>query len=177
MRIYQKSKFGIYADYLQRSDTDSEVSMGEVKRNSHKLWTFGVASCVVMAVYNQSSGQGILGHFSSISPTSESNPFLSNEEFDGLRFLETVESLPELGPLSQTEIWLGGVALYQSEKTAVRQSKLADRLHAENIINKLFIAQGIATHDFIVDWNQEEYDLYVDFDILTASLLVQHYID
>jgi chemotaxis receptor (MCP) glutamine deamidase CheD len=173
MIINQAHTIGELRDYLLTPSDEIEVFQGEWRYGVSKLTTMSVASCVVLAAHNRSTKRGMIGHFSCISPTAQSNPQLSNEQFDTNAFNNSVDYLPNLGLLSDTQIWLGGAALYTDDSTEIRNGTLADRLYAEARVADLVRRYGVVDDVIIRDWNTTENELYIRLDCESGSLFVQ----
>jgi hypothetical protein len=159
-------------DFSRETD-HSDILQGEYGISTDILATFRVDNCIVLAAHNERANQGMLGHFSSISPTARANPELANEQFDTDTFMASVESLDDLGPTAQTSLWLGGAALHPWSSLMTKASIRHDRRFAERQIHTVAAQIGIVVSNIMVDWNTSLHDLNVWLDCPSGLLVVE----
>lgn len=174
MELNKPDSIKDFADYIVLPEEVIHVPQGSWARGHEELVTVGVATCIVIVAHNTLTGEGLLGHFSSIAPESHSNPKLKNEHFDTDSFIEALGVIPTLGPPELTQIWVGGGDVHTEDSETYHEEVLIDRDFALQGIIEVTVSNGIPTDAIKIDWKNTGQDLYISLDCRTHTLLIQN---
>lgn len=89
--------------YRKPRDLGEDVEVGNFEYGDGIFSTFGASTCLVLAAHNSGSRMGLLGHFKSFTGGRD-------DLSDAIIYETALSTLPDLGQLDKTEVWLGGVA-------------------------------------------------------------------
>ena len=174
MEINKHEDFKDFADYLVLPEKATMVPQGSWARGHEELATVGVATCVIIIAHNSLTGEGLVGHFSAISPESHSNPRLKNENFDTESFKEAVSAIPTLGPPERTQLWVGGGDVHGKDGQYYYEEVLLDRDFALQTINEMVTVNGMPSDAVRIDWKNTGQDLFISLDCHANTLLIQN---
>lgn len=123
----------------------TDVDLGNFEYGEGIFSTFGASTGLVLAAHNSESRMGLLGHF---------NSFVGGKDglSDAVVYETALCTLPDLGPLNKTDVWLGGVAPSRigDLDVAMENRQFAiDRLDAYR--ERLIITEAPVT----ISWNPE----------------------
>jgi hypothetical protein len=173
MRIDKSSEAIRLNDDLITTGQSIDVVQGEWRIGTGKLSTIGVASCLALAAHNEATRKGLLGHFSTISPEAQSNPKLACEQFNDITFDEALAHLPELGPVRETYIWLGGAALQSDRSLTVNSSIMSDRRYGRTKLAETAARFGFKDTAINLGWSPPDSEVYIRLDCEAGRLLVR----
>jgi hypothetical protein len=144
----------VHAERRQRPQTDVSVEPDEWEQANGKLFTYSASTCIVLAALNVQTGEGILGHFTSMKGFGSEEPLLD----------ETIRAIRLLGSEEDTHLWLGGGGLFEGGSS---EEVATDRAYALARIAELNNAAQTT-----VQWLEGE-AVHVDLDCLNRHLLVR----
>lgn len=143
-----------------------DVDMGGWKVSSKELKTSGASTCIVLAAHNESTRQGMIGHFSSIA---EEPP---GDFRHGQSFREAIAAINSLGDPTATTIWLGGGAPFiEDGKDSVEQ----DRSLAEELTSQYIKDSVIPETQLEIEWSEQGRVLDIELNCEIGILVVHNY--
>ena len=138
------------------------------RRSREQLIAGASEECVTLAAHNAATRQGLLGHFSAVAGDwgrqLPASPWWRYLGMNG--FASAIEQLPDLGPATETSIWLGGVS---PDLDRLPETQF-ERGYALGRIAHL----GLAGSRITVDWTQEpEHLIRTQLDCPSGTLTIQ----
>jgi hypothetical protein len=173
MRIDVSSEAIPPYDDLITMSAGLDIAQGDWLIDSGTLSTVAVASCIALAAHNGVTSQGLLGHFSTISPEAQLNPRLVGEQSDSEAFTDALAHLPDLGPARETQIWLGGASLDIENSAPTNYSILYDRRYGKQKVTEAATLHGLPTSAICIDWCAPDLELYIRLDCAIGHLLIR----
>jgi len=123
-----------------------EIEPGQWRESYDRLLSVGASTCLILAAHNSYTHKGLMGHFSNlVAPRSG----ITTHEAE---FQQAVDTLPKLGRITHTDIWLGGAAPFIEEDT---DTNVPNRDKAAEVIQEYLRGRRLsAERHLTIDWSE-----------------------
>lgn len=161
-------------DYPTIPEDATIVNLGEWALGKRVFMAIGVSSGIVVAAHNKATGDGLLGHFSLLSPELAHDSHVADDHIHTDAFAEALAMIKRLGPPAETDIWLGGAADCTAASTDMGLTIEGERQFAQLALQQVMQDTAIPVAHIQTSWSGNQEDLIVQLNSRNGVLLVNH---
>ena len=161
-------------DYPTIPEDTTLVRPGEWALGKRVFMADGVTTGIVMVAHNHATGDGLLGHFSHVSPEFAHDALVPDTDIHTDSFAEALAMIKRLGPAEDTDIWLGGAADNTATSAGIDLTIEGERQFAQLALQQAMLDGGIPTGHMRSSWSGKQEELIVQLNSLSGVLLVNH---